>query len=188
MTAPKTTNRKRGRPKDIVEDWAPKFIGALMEGETVIGSCRFANVHVSTAYDRRKVDLQFARAWKEAADIGTENLEQEAARRAFHGTIKPVFHRGVECGEIREYSDTLMIFLLKARKPEVYRDRFEDNESSTKPLVLNVNIVQVDKKDTQLLTVDHISNVDLQVVDGIHSEHSKQDDQGISEATTIPTE
>jgi hypothetical protein len=33
--------------------------------------------------------------------------------------------KGAECGRVREYSDTLLIFLLKATKPEKYRERHE---------------------------------------------------------------
>jgi hypothetical protein len=35
------------------------------------------------------------------------------------------FYEGVDCGHVRKYSDTLMICLLKARRPEKYADRGE---------------------------------------------------------------
>jgi len=31
--------------------------------------------------------------------------------------LKPVYYQGEQCGEVREYSDTLLIFILKARDP-----------------------------------------------------------------------
>src|SRR6202046_5839068 len=46
----------------------------------------------------------FAGAWDEAIECGTERLEDEAIRRAL------------------ESSDTMLIFMLKARKPAVYRE------------------------------------------------------------------
>lgn len=49
-------------------------------------------------------------------------MEAEAFRRGVKGTEKPVFHQGVECGRIREYSDTLLITLLKANRPAKYRE------------------------------------------------------------------
>jgi hypothetical protein len=49
-------------------------------------------------------------------------LEDEAHRRAFDGTLEPVFHQGDECGTVRKYSDTLAIFLLKAHAPDKYRE------------------------------------------------------------------
>jgi hypothetical protein len=40
---------------------------------------------------------------------------------------KGIYHQGVQVGTetVTEYSDTLLIFLLKAKRPEVYRDRTE---------------------------------------------------------------
>lgn len=56
-------------------------------------------------------------------DLGSDALEDEAIRRASQGTLKPVFYQGVQCGEVREYSDTLMMFMLKARRPERFKER-----------------------------------------------------------------
>jgi hypothetical protein len=49
-------------------------------------------------------------------------MEQEAIRRGQHGVEKPVFQGGKEVGAVREFSDTLLIFMLKSRKPETYRE------------------------------------------------------------------
>ena len=49
--------------------------------------------------------------------------EDEAVRRAHDGVDEPVFYQGKACGVVRKYSDTLLIFLLKGRRPEKYRDR-----------------------------------------------------------------
>lgn len=48
--------------------------------------------------------------------------EGELHRRAFKGVLKPVYQGGARVGSIREYSDTLAIFLMKAHRPEKYRD------------------------------------------------------------------
>jgi len=54
--------------------------------------------------------------WNDAAEIGTELLEQEAQRRAFHGTLKPVFQKGECVGYVREYSDNMLSLYLKRRQ------------------------------------------------------------------------
>ena len=54
-----------------------------------------------------------------AADL----LEEEARRRAHDGVDEPVWFQGVQCGTVRKYSDTLLIFLLKGAKPDKYRER-----------------------------------------------------------------
>jgi hypothetical protein len=61
----------------------------------------------------------------EAADL----LEDEAFRRAHQGIDKPVFQGKELVGVIREYSDTLLIFLLKGCRPDKYRDRVDTRQS-----------------------------------------------------------
>ena len=52
-----------------------------------------------------------------------------ARRRAAEGTLKPVYQGGKLVGEIREFSDTLLIFLLKGKRPEVYRENVKVEHS-----------------------------------------------------------
>lgn len=116
-------------PKDY--DWIPLFLSALTEGMSVGDAARAAGIHYTLAFRRRKTDKAFDAAWMEATKISTKLLEREAARRAYHGVERPVYHKGIECGRIRHYSDVLMIFLLKARKPEMYRDQHEQGMGGT---------------------------------------------------------
>jgi len=103
-----------------------KLLESLVEtGGNVSRSCLLAGVSKVAAYEWRKCDAEFATEWDEAIETGTEAMEEEARRRAFQGVDKPVFYQGEECGAIREYSDTLMIFLLKARKPDKYREKIQ---------------------------------------------------------------
>jgi hypothetical protein len=56
--------------------------------------------------------------------LATTLLEDEAKRRACNGVLKPVFQGGKKVGVVREYSDTLLIFLLKCWHPARYGDRY----------------------------------------------------------------
>ena len=73
-------------------------------------------------YRMRSEDAAFSESWDKALEIGTEALEDEAKRRAYEGWDEPVFYEGVECGTKRKFSDTLLIVLLKAHKPDKYRE------------------------------------------------------------------
>lgn len=53
-------------------------------------------------------------------------LEEEAYRRAVIGVDEPVYQQGRKVGEVKKYSDTLMVVLLKARAPEKYKDRVQN--------------------------------------------------------------
>lgn len=101
---------------------AEAFFAALAETANVSKACAAIAVSRRTAYNWREADPGFAAGWDRAMKAAVLGLEDEAHRRAFEGLDKPVFYQGEECGTIREYSDTLAIFLLKAHNPEKYRE------------------------------------------------------------------
>lgn len=109
-------------PHPYGEDPRSKFLEALASGLSVTGAAEKAGVHRRTPYGWREADEDFAQAWQVALDAGTDRLEDEAWRRAVVGTERPVFQMGKEVGTTHEYSDLLLIFLLKGRRPEKYRD------------------------------------------------------------------
>lgn len=99
------------------------FLEALGNTANVTRACKVARFGRTAVYGWRAADQEFARAWDAALALGTDALEDEAVRRAHEGTLKPVYQGGKKVGVIREYSDTLLIFLLKGRRPEKYKDR-----------------------------------------------------------------
>lgn len=123
MAAKKPPARTRARTtKKDPNAWRVPFLEALSSGMSITTACKDAKVGRSTAFDHRQRDEAFALAWHQAMEAGADLLEDEARRRAAEGTIKPVYQGGKKVGEIREYSDTLLIFLLKGKRPDVYRD------------------------------------------------------------------
>lgn len=114
---------------EYAEPWMGKFIDHLRNGGTVAAACGLAVVGRATAYRHRQKDETFAVAWADAEEESTERLEEEAFYRAVKGVEKPIHYEGRRIDFVREYSDTLLIFLLKARKPETYRDRIDHRHS-----------------------------------------------------------
>jgi len=98
------------------------FLDAIRRGLSVTGACKAVRIGKATAYEWKADDEAFAAEWEEALEEGTDIFEDEARRRAVEGTDKPVYQNGRKVGTIREYSDTLLIFTLKARRPEKYRE------------------------------------------------------------------
>lgn len=114
--------------------WTGPFLAAFSKLGNVSAACRAAHVSRQSAYDYRDHHEDFRAAWEGAGETSADLLEQEAFRRAAQGTEKPVYYRGREVGRVREYSDVLLIFLLKARRPDVYRERFEHTGAGGGPL------------------------------------------------------
>jgi hypothetical protein len=90
------------------------FLDKLAETANVTLAAREAGYSPSTFYAHRKVNPALAVAWDEAEAIGVRALEAEATRRAFQGWTEPIYQKGVKVGAIRKYSDSLLMFLLKA--------------------------------------------------------------------------
>lgn len=102
------------------------FCAALVaSGGNVSRACQAIDVARLTAYRWREEDPDFAADWDKAKAAGLDALEDEAIRRAFEGIDKPIVHQGFITDTVKEYSDTLAIFLLKGGKPEKYKDRVE---------------------------------------------------------------
>ena len=70
-------------------------------------------------------DPAFASAVSQARITFAESLEEEAHRRAVIGVRRPIYYRGEKVDEVAEYSDQLLITLLKANLPEKYRERID---------------------------------------------------------------
>ena len=98
------------------------FLLALSSYPSVLKACETAEVSRATAYRWRDEDEKFAAEWDAAKDRGYDAVEDEAVRRAYEGTLKPVFQGGIEVGQIREYSDQLMNTILRGHRAR-YRDK-----------------------------------------------------------------
>jgi len=173
--ATKTTSEK-----DLNDLAMLVFLSAMSDGATIGEAATEAGVNRATVYRWKESDAEFALAWDDALEEGTERLEREALRRAMVGVEEPVIYQGqltpvwetnpdgtpklIEVEEIGEGgapvkvrkpvqarnpdgslkyltvnrpSDTLMIFLLKARRPNTYRERgsLQVTGAGDKPLV-----------------------------------------------------
>jgi len=89
------------------------FLGALATGAAVKDAAKAAGVQPRTVYKWRDKDPLFAEEWQTALKTSLTALEREAARRALEGTKKPVYRGGELVGHVTEYSDSMLMFLLK---------------------------------------------------------------------------
>lgn len=75
-----------------------------------------------TVYSWRDNDVDFARRWTEARERYVDELEAEAHRRAVVGTDKGVWHQGAQVGTEKQYSDSILLAMLKAKRAQ-YGDK-----------------------------------------------------------------
>lgn len=120
-----------------------KFLEHFAVYGNITQGAQHAGIDRTTVYRWQEHDDDFAAAFREAEIQATETLEAEARRRAVEGVVSetPIYSRkGELLNTIIEtkYSDTLLIFLLKARAPEKYRERF-DVTTAGQPMIKQVD-------------------------------------------------
>lgn len=118
-----------------------EFLSALADTGIILRACEVSNTPRTNVYRWRK-EPEFESAFQSAIEEAIERLELEARRRAFEGTEKPVYQGGQLVGYIREYSDTLLIFTLKALRPDKYRENAKIEHSGGIDLQVSVTIAE----------------------------------------------
>lgn len=98
------------------------FLELFAQTGNVTTSAEAVGITRKTAYQWRNQDSDFAEAWDDAEQQSHDLLEAEAFRRAYEGVDDFKVGPNGQFVEMKRYSDTLTIFLLKARRPEKYRD------------------------------------------------------------------
>lgn len=98
---------------DIRTQQKAKFLHKLGKLGTVLSAAKAAGIGRSTAYEWRDEDEQFRKDWAASVEDNTELLEQTLFQRAIDGDT------------------TAAIFMLKAMKPQKYRERYEFIQSTT---------------------------------------------------------
>jgi hypothetical protein len=104
--------RKRRIDQSVVsvERHKKRYLAALAKGRAPTVAARMAGLARSTVYKWRTEDVEFAAAWADSVEQGLDLLEDCAYQRAMKN------------------SDQLLMFQLRARRPEVYGRR-TDNTS-----------------------------------------------------------
>ena len=105
------------------------FLSELRRTGNVSAAARRAKRARGGFYRDRDRDPAFAADWADALEEATDWLELEAVRRAVEGTEEDRFYQGTAVGTVTRYSDGLLMFLLKARRPSSFDPRYRGVES-----------------------------------------------------------
>lgn len=107
------------------------FLAAYEVNLNISDSCKIAGVDRRRFYEWRDNNERFRQDWQMAHENGVERLEREAYRRAVEGLERKRFKPNgdpvidPDTGEHyieRQYSDRILLALLRRHKPNVYGD------------------------------------------------------------------
>lgn len=121
------TRRKSGQSFATAAERAAAqdaFLASFATQANVTVAAAVAGVSRQSVYRWRRA-ARFRERWLEAERQADDVIDREIHRRAIEGVEKPVHYKGRRVDTVREYSDTLLIFLAKARMPDKYRERVE---------------------------------------------------------------
>jgi hypothetical protein len=109
------------------DGWSPQkqreFIEALADTGSVSDAARSVRVSTTSCYRLRRAPGAegFAAAWDAALEEASKRLVDIAFDRAFNGTYEPIINQnGNNVGARIRYSDRLLMFLLRAHRPDRY--------------------------------------------------------------------
>jgi predicted DNA binding protein len=101
------------RRTDLTPEKKTRYLRAVEQLGTLTAGCRAAAVSHNTIYQWREHDDAFMLAEQQARTTFADELEHEVVTRGRAG------------------SDTLLIFMLKAVRPEKFRDRVDVRQTVT---------------------------------------------------------
>jgi len=143
LQKPTPKKKKRVQKRLVPHTWKAGFIESLQKTGNISASARLVGVDRKAAYDARGTDPIFAAQWDDAIEEATDALEFEARRRALDGIPVESYDKDGNIRSTRmEYSDTLMIVLLKAHRPEKFKERFSGEMSTKGSLTVDVSTPQ----------------------------------------------
>jgi len=111
---------------EITPDHKSRFIELLRTTGNPSVSARAIGFSPATLKRHRQIDELFSEDWAEAEMEAADALEAEARRRALDGVTRERWVGPAESGHFVEevqYSDTLLVRLLEANKPEKFANR-----------------------------------------------------------------
>ena len=86
-----STGRRRApaRKRTTLKPWAKPFLAELARTSNVTAAAKAAGICTGTAYDERRANAPFNRAWQQALCEGYDHLEMELLQRMRGGELKP---------------------------------------------------------------------------------------------------
>jgi hypothetical protein len=106
--------------------WQAKFIQVFKQTGIVRAAAEAAGIDRQRVYEYRDKHPKFAAEWAKAIDESTELLELHAIKRATLGEDEPIWMNSKQgpqlVGTKKVKSDRLLEFILRARKPHLYRE------------------------------------------------------------------
>lgn len=139
------------KPQKFTLERQKDFILTLAETGNVSQAAKAAGISRRAAYDAKKASDRFKQLWEEAEQISYDRLVEEARNWATEGKVTYRKY-DEETGEVVEeridYSESILIRLLEARRPEEFNS--DDGNELSGEITINVTPKDNAESDREL--------------------------------------
>ncbi len=129
-----------------------QFLKAFAVQGTKLHAAQAAGVARPTVDSWLKNDPEFRAAFGAAMEDSVDMLEHAGRVRAVAGVTRTVYYQDKPIGTRTEFSDTMNIFLLKGRRPEVFRERYELGGLGGGPVEISNPVQRIQAKLLEMKT------------------------------------
>lgn len=116
--------------------WSRLFLNELAATSNVTAAARQAKITTASAYEARRAQPEFNRAWQRALCEGYDHLEMELLRRLRDGEIKPA--SGAKRG-VRTFDNATALRLLAAHREAAQRQRAVHSNEDSEAIIQSIN-------------------------------------------------
>lgn len=148
-----------------------EFLKAFANEPFVTRAAEKAQVTKQSHYYWMRTDEIYKKIFEGMSDIIVGDLEEIGQIRAIEGVTKEIFFQGQVCGTEQQFSDTLLMFFLKAKRPDIYRERTSIDLTS-KP-------IDVDSIDPQLRNLSSAALLQIRGIIEAETQRTKVIEAGI---------
>lgn len=143
--------RAASQEEHVGRSWRPIFLAALAETSNVKGACKTAGISTSRAYNARREEPDFARAWSDARYEGYEHLEFEV--------LDWLRNSGTAGAADRKFDVANAIRFLAAHREAVARERARRDHADEQEVLDSIDRMLDDMREraaaNAALAADH---------------------------------
>jgi len=143
--------------KPAFAKWSKAFLAELAATSNVSAASRKAGIATATAYDARRHDAEFNRAWQQALCEGYDHLEMELLQRLRNGEVKPM--SGAKRG-VRAFDNATAFRLLAAHRDTAGRQRAVRTHADSEAIIQSINAKLEAMRQRRLAAAEQVIDVE----------------------------
>jgi hypothetical protein len=130
----------RGFFNDVVNRRQRAFLIGFLQTCEIRNAGRISGVSRQSHYEWMRSDPLYREQFRRAREMLADAAEDELYRRAMIGNETPIIFRGKITGSYQTPSDQLLMFMLKALRPRIYRETARSPFGEPGPTEINIRV------------------------------------------------